>query len=94
MVVVTARLLARPIPQEYDASTVDEPTTHPAESGNLAAMHNLVEIAEACRRESDVGTRGGIRNCCLLLARPIPQEYDASTVELAFTSCRIQESSS
>ena len=30
--------------------TVVEPAMHPAEFGNLAARHNLVEIAEACRR--------------------------------------------
>ena len=48
---VTARLLASPILQEYDASTVDEVAMHPAEFGTLAAKHNLVEIAEACRRE-------------------------------------------
>ena len=29
---------------------------NPAIFGNLAARHNLVEIAEACRREADVGT--------------------------------------
>jgi len=45
--------LARPIPQEYDAFTVDVIGMHPAESGNLAARHNLVEIAEACRRGAD-----------------------------------------
>ena len=45
-----ARLLARPILQEYDASTVDELATNPAESGKLTARHNLVEIAEACRK--------------------------------------------
>ncbi len=43
-----ARLLARPILQEYDASTVDLLTW-------IAARHNLVEIAEACRREAGVG---------------------------------------
>ena len=40
------------LPQEYDASTVDELAVDLAEFGNLAARHNLVEIAEACRRES------------------------------------------
>ena len=44
---VAARLLARPIPQEYDAFTVVEPSRHPAEFEKLAARHNLVEIAEA-----------------------------------------------
>ena len=34
---VTARLLARPILQEYDASTVEELGMNPAESGKLAA---------------------------------------------------------
>ena len=51
-----ARLLARPILQEYDASTVDELGVNPAEFGNLAARHILVEIAEACRREADACT--------------------------------------
>ncbi len=46
VVVVAARLLASPILQEYDASTV-ELNVHPAEFGKLAARHNLVEIAEA-----------------------------------------------
>ncbi len=36
---------ARPIPQEYDAFTVDELTW-------FAARYNLVEIAEACRRDA------------------------------------------
>ena len=40
-----ARLLARPILQEYDAFTVDLLTW-------IAARHNLVEIAEACRKEA------------------------------------------
>ena len=48
---------ARPILQEYDASTVVELGRHPAEFGKLAARHNLVEIAEACPKEADVGTR-------------------------------------
>ena len=52
---VSARLLSRPILQEYDAFTVDEPAMHPAESGKLAARHNLVGIAEACRKEEDAG---------------------------------------
>ena len=47
-----ARLLARPILQEYDAFTVDELAMNPAESGKLAARQNLVEIAEACWREA------------------------------------------
>ena len=59
-----ARLLARSILQEYDAYTVEELATNPAEFENLAARHNLVEIAEACRRESDAYKRDGIRNCC------------------------------
>ena len=33
-------------------STVNEPALNPAESGKLAARHNLVEIADACRREA------------------------------------------
>ncbi len=33
-------------------STVDEPAMNPAESSKLAARHNLVEIAEACRKGS------------------------------------------
>ena len=45
-------LLARPILQEYDASTV-ELRVNPAEFGNLAARHNLVEIVEACWMEAD-----------------------------------------
>ena len=52
MEAVAARLLARPILQEYDASTVDELAMNPAEFGKLAARHNLVEIAEASRRET------------------------------------------
>ena len=50
--VVAARLLTRPILQEYDAFTV-ELVLNPAEFGNLAVSHNLLEIAEACRREVD-----------------------------------------
>ena len=43
-----------PILQEYDAShSCSARPLHPAEFGNLAARHNLVEIAEACRREAD-----------------------------------------
>ncbi len=30
---------------------------HPAEFGNLAAWHILVEIAEACQKEADVFTK-------------------------------------
>ena len=41
-------LLLGSILQEYDAFTVDELTW-------IAARHNLVEIAEACRREAGVG---------------------------------------
>ena len=52
-----ARLLARPILQEYDAFTV-ELAVNPAEFGNLAARYNLVGIAEACRRELDACTIG------------------------------------
>ncbi len=37
-------------------STVKELAAYPADSGKLAARYNLVEIAEACRREADVGT--------------------------------------
>ncbi len=47
-----ACLLARPILQEYDLSTVDVLAVNHAEFGNLAARHNLVEVAEACRKES------------------------------------------
>ena len=43
---------ARPILQEYDASTMNELAKNPAEFGKLAARHKLVEIAEASRRES------------------------------------------
>ena len=50
--IVTATLLARPILQEYDASTVEVAAMHPAEFGNLAARYNPVEIVEACRREA------------------------------------------
>ena len=32
-------------------STVEQ-VMHPAEFGKLAARHNLVEIAEACRKEA------------------------------------------
>ncbi len=38
-------------------STVDELAVHPAEFGKLVARHYLVEMAEACRKEADVGTR-------------------------------------
>ncbi len=58
--------------------TVVELAAHPVESGNLAARHNLVEIAEACRRESDDCTIDGIRLATVaarLLASPILQEY-------------------
>ena len=50
---------ARSILQEYDAFTV-ELATHPAESGKLAAGHNLVEIAKACGREVDAFTMDGM----------------------------------
>ena len=40
----------------YDRSTVDGLAMDPAEVENLAARHNLVEIAEACRREADACT--------------------------------------
>ena len=56
MEIVTARLLARPILQEYDASTVDELDVNLAESGKLGARHNLVEIAEACWKVADACT--------------------------------------
>ena len=63
---------------------------NPAESGKLAARHYLVEIAEACRREADIGTmernpsvQPVERADARLLARPILQEYDA------FTSVRV-----
>ena len=56
-------LLAGPISQEHDAFTVNGLGMNPAEFGKLAASHNLVEIVEACRREEDVGTVVGIRNC-------------------------------
>ena len=36
---------------------------NPAEFGNLAARHNFVGIAEACRKEADACTMDGIRNC-------------------------------
>ena len=42
--------------QEYDAPTI-ELGMNQAEFGNLAAKQNLVEIAEACRREADACTR-------------------------------------
>ena len=54
-----APVAARPILQEYDASTVDVLASHPAESGKLAAWYNLVEIAEASRKEAGVGTMVG-----------------------------------
>ncbi len=57
MEAVAARLLASPILQEYDGSTVDEVAMHPAEFEKLAARHNLVEIAEACRREAKLLNR-------------------------------------
>jgi len=40
-----------------DMTKVFELAVHPAESRKLAARHKLVEIAEACRKESDVGRR-------------------------------------
>ena len=55
---VAARLLASPILQEYDASTV-ELAVLPAEFGRLAARHYLVEIAEDCCH-----TRRGICSIC------------------------------
>ncbi len=56
---------------------------HPAEFGKLASRYNLVGIAEACRKEANVGSMDGISNfygSSWLLASPIPQEYDASTI--------------
>ena len=44
-------LAARPILQEYDAFTVVEASQDPAESGKLAARHNIVYTAKACWRE-------------------------------------------
>ena len=56
-------LLASPIPQEYDVSTVEELAENPASVRNLAARHILVEITEACRKEADVCTREtGVRS--------------------------------
>ncbi len=64
----------------------------PAESGKLAARYNLVEIAEACREGSEVFKLDCWNPASVqpvevvaarLLARPILQEYDAFTVELA-----------
>ncbi len=52
-------MLARPILQEYDAFTVVELVVNPAEFGNLAARHNLVQIVEARRREADACTMDG-----------------------------------
>ncbi len=78
-----AWLLSRPILQEYDASTVVEVTVESCRIRKLAARRNLVEIAEACRKESVAGTKDWIRNATVaarLLASPIQQEYDASTV--------------
>ena len=60
---VAARLLARPILQEYDAYTVDELGMNSAEFGKLAARYNLVEIAEASWKEADAGTMDWISNC-------------------------------
>ena len=56
---VAARLLARPILQEYDASTVDL-GLNPAQFGKLAARYNLVEMAEAFRRNRDIHRRWSI----------------------------------
>ncbi len=41
METTAARLLARPILQEFDAVTVDVRAMNPAEFGKLAARHNL-----------------------------------------------------
>ena len=57
---VAARLLAMPILEEYDASTVELAAMNPAEFRNLGARHNLIEIAEACRKEADAWTMNGI----------------------------------
>ena len=72
--------MASPILQEYDASTVFGIAMNPAESGKLAARHNLVEIAEACRREAVAWQWMGFEIdsvAARLLARQILQEYDA-----------------
>ena len=37
---------------DYDASSVVEQAIRPAKFGKLAARHNVVEIAEACWKES------------------------------------------
>ena len=82
-------MLARPILQEYDAFTV-ELAMHLADSRNLAARHNPVEIAEACLKEAKLFKLDGRNPASIqpveaaaarLLARPILQEYDAFTVE-------------
>ena len=57
METTASRLLARPVLQEYDAFHSGGANRNPAESGNLAARHKLVKIAEACRKEADVGMR-------------------------------------
>ena len=59
--------------------------------GNLAARHNPVEIAEACRSDAKLFKLDGQESSlsptcgsdrCWLLARLILQEYDAFTGEL------------
>ena len=78
---------------------------HPAEFGNLAARYNLVEIAEACRREAKLSKLDGQNPASVqpvevpasrLLASPILQEYDASTVNVlvSHASSRIWQASS
>ena len=58
MEVVAARLLARPILHEYDASTVDELAANPASVQSVeaaaASLHNGNKRREtACRREPE-----------------------------------------
>ena len=62
-VVAVGWLLARPIPQEYEAFTVVELEVNPANhlaisltaDLGICKRHNLVGIVEACWREADAG---------------------------------------
>ena len=79
---VDARLLARPILQEYDASTV-ELAVHPAEFAKLGTT-----LWKSQKRVGGKRTLAQLLAFAIatvaarLLASPILQEYDASAVEL------------
>jgi len=66
--VVAARLLLGRFCWSTTLSTVDDVAMHPAEFGNLAATHHLVEIAE-----------GSWKDGCLRKVMVIAEKYQITT---------------